>query len=104
LSSEDGKVKVNVFSGELLEVKGPAPSQAIVNAATLYFKEGGKIFIPLPEDHNAFIYLLNGQLKADGFGLIDELHLVHFKNDGEGISLEAMKDTRVLLLSGSALE
>jgi hypothetical protein len=103
LSSEDGKVKVNVFSGELLEVKGPAPSQAIVNAATLYFKEGGKIFIPLPEDHNAFIYLLNGQLKADGFGLIDELHLVHFKNDGEGISLEAMKDTRVLLLSGLPL-
>ncbi|MGC4022038.1 MAG: pirin family protein [Cyclobacteriaceae bacterium] len=102
-TSEDGKVKVNVFSGEVLNMKGPVPSQAVVNAATLYFKEGGKISIPLPKDHNAIIYLLDGQLKVDGFGLVDGLHLVYFKNDGEGISMEATKDTRVLLLSGLPL-
>src|SRR6478609_455740 len=102
-TSDDGKVKVNVFSGEILGLKGPAPSQAVVNAATLVFQEGGKISIPLPTDHNAFIYLLDGQLKVDGFGLVDELHLVHFKNDGEGITLEATKNTRILLLSGLPL-
>jgi len=102
-TSEDGKVKVNVFSGDLLGIKGPVPSQAVVNAATLVLQEGGEISIPLPADHNAFIYLLDGQLKADGFGLVDELHLVHFKNDGEGITLEATKNTRVLLLSGLPL-
>jgi len=103
VTSDDGKVKVNVFAGEVLGTKGPVPSQAIVNAATLIFKEGGKIFIPLPSAHNAFIYLLDGQLKVDGFGLTDGLHLVHFKNDGEGITLEATRDTRVLLLSGTPL-
>ena len=102
--SEDGKVKVNVFSGELLGVKGPVPSQTEVNAATLYFEKGGKISIPLPADQNAFIYLLDGELKVDGFGLVEELHLVHFKNDGERISLEANKDTRVLLMSGKPLD
>jgi len=35
--------------------------------------------------------------------LTDELHLVHFKNDGEGITLEATQNTRVLLLSGKPL-
>jgi redox-sensitive bicupin YhaK (pirin superfamily) len=102
--SEDRKVKVNVFSGELLGSKGPVPSQAIVNAATLVFQQGGKISIPLPANHNAFIYLLDGQLKVDGFGLVDELHLVHFKNDGDGITLEATQNTRVLLLSGKPLD
>jgi redox-sensitive bicupin YhaK (pirin superfamily) len=103
-TSEDRKVKVNVFSGELLGIKGPVPSQAIVNAATLVFQESGKISIPLPANHNAFIYLLDGQLKVDGFGLVDELHLVHFKNDGDGISVEATQNTRVLLLSGLPLD
>ena len=103
-TTEDGKVKVNVFSGELLGIKGPVPSQAVVNAATLVFQQGGKISIPIPSDHNTFIYLLDGQLKVDGFGLVDELHLVHFKNDGDGITLEATQNTRVLLLSGKPLD
>lgn len=102
--SEDGKVKVNVFSGALLGIDGPVPSQAVVNAATLVFQQGGKVDIPLPVEHNAFVYLLDGQLKVDGFGLVDGLHLVHFKNDGEGISLEATQNTRVLLLSGKPLD
>ncbi len=102
--SEDGKVKANIFSGNLLGVTGPVPSQSEVNTATLYFRQGGEISIPLPSDHNAMIYLLDGELKVDGFGLVEELHLVHFKNDGEGISLEAVKDTRVLLLSGKPLD
>lgn len=101
--SEDGKVKATIFSGELLGAKGPVPSQTEVNAATLYFQQGGQISIPLPADHNAFIYLLDGELKVDGYGLVEELHLVHFKNDGEGISLEAVKETRVLLMSGKPL-
>lgn len=101
--SEDDKVTVNVFSGEILKIKGPIPSQALVNVATLECGKGGKISIPIPKDHNALIYLLDGKLNVDGFGLVEELHLVHFKNDGEGISIEALEDTRVLFLTGKPL-
>jgi len=101
--SEDGKVDVKIFSGEVLGVKGPIPSQAEVNAATLEFKEGGKISIPTPASHNAMIYLLDGKLNVDGLGIVEELHLVHFKNDGDQISLEALADTRVLFLTGAPL-
>lgn len=101
--SDDKKSRVNIFSGEVLNVKGPVPSQAEVNAATIALEKGGKISIPLPEAHNALIYLLDGELNVDGFGLVEGLHLVHFKNDGEGITLEARLDTRVLLLSGKPL-
>jgi redox-sensitive bicupin YhaK (pirin superfamily) len=102
-TSEDGKVIASVFSGEIVGVMGPIPSQAIVNSATLTFEKDGEISIPLPADHNALIYLLDGQLQVEGFGLVDELNIVHFKNDGDGISLKATQDTRVLLLSGQPL-
>ncbi|MBL7858517.1 MAG: pirin family protein [Cyclobacteriaceae bacterium] len=103
LTSDDGNVKGKVFAGEIRGVKGPIPSQTIVNAATLEFKSGGTISIPLPSSHNAFVYLLDGKMKVEGFGLVDGLYLVHFKNDGDGISLEAVEDTRVLLMSGEPL-
>lgn len=101
--SEDGKVSAKVFSGELLGLKGPIPSHAEVNAATLEFKRGGRVNIPLPTHHNALMYLLDGKLALDGFGLVEELNIVHFKNDGNGITVEALEDTRVLLLSGAPL-
>jgi redox-sensitive bicupin YhaK (pirin superfamily) len=101
--SVDSKVIVKVFSGDVMNVHGPIPSQAIVNAATLEFKQGGRISIPTPINHNAMIYLLDGKLNIEGFGLVEELHLVHFKNDGDQISLEALEDTRVLFLTGEPL-
>jgi hypothetical protein len=102
-AKEDGKVNGKVFSGEVAGVKGPIPSQAVVNAATLTFKKDGKISIPIPVDHNALIYLLDGKIRIEGFGMVEELHLVHFRNDGEGITLEGLEDTRILLLSGIPL-
>jgi quercetin 2,3-dioxygenase len=103
-TSADGLVKANIFSGNLLGLKGPIPAHTEVNAATLSLKKGGKISIALPQDHHAFIYLLDGQITLDGFGLIDALYTAVLKNDGEGIALEALEDTRILLMSGKPLD
>ena len=102
-TSDDGKVSMKVFSGMLLGTKGPIPSQTEVNAATLELKKGGNISIPLPSTHNTFMYLLDGQLSVDTFGLVDGLNAVLFNNDGDGITFQAVEDTRVLLLSGKPL-
>lgn len=103
INSNDNKVSGRVFSGEVLGVKGPIPSQTTVNTSTMEFKKGGKIEIPIPPTHNSIIYLLDGKLNVFGFGMVEGLHLVHFKNDGDGIALEALEDTRVLFLSGEPL-
>ncbi len=103
VKSNDGLVTVNVFSGSVLNQKGPIRSQAIVNAATLDFKVEGEISIPTPNPHNAIVYLLNGQLKVDGFGLVDELNMIHFNNDGDTISLSAVEDSTVLFLTGEPI-
>ena len=41
--TEDGKVVVRIFSGEVLGVRGPIPSHIQVNTATLEVKKGGRI-------------------------------------------------------------
>jgi len=96
-------VKVNVFAGELLGVKVNTPTVSAVNAATVVAKKGGKISIELPGSHNALLYLLDGKITLDGYGLVEGLNAVVLKKDGEGISWEALEDTRMLLLSGEPL-
>lgn len=100
---DDGNVSMSVFAGEVEGLKGPIPIYTEVNAATLKFKKDGRISLRLPETHQAFIYLLDGRIKVDGFGMVEEHRVVVFQQDGEGVMLEALEDTRVLLLSGAPL-
>ena len=103
ITLDDGKVTARVFAGELLGQKGPIPSFAEVNAVTLELKAGGKVSTPLPADHNAFLYILNGNVTLEGHGLVEGLNAVVFKQDGEGIALQALEDTRILLMSAKPL-
>jgi redox-sensitive bicupin YhaK (pirin superfamily) len=101
---DNNRVEFKLFSGELLGLKGPIPSYTQVNAATIYLKAGGQIEVPVPADHNAMIYLLDGSVSIDGYGLTEGLNAVLFKKDGESIAFKALKDTRVLFLSGMPLD
>ena len=102
--SVDKLVTTNVFSGEIENVKGKIPTLSPVNSATVYAKKGGKTSYSLPKDHHVLVYLLDGSITLEGYGLTEGLHAVYFKQDGEGITFEALEDTRMLLLSGAPLD
>ena len=102
-SGNDDKVKLRVFAGSVLDIVGPIPAQANVNAATLEVAKRAAISIPTPVAHNAVLYLLDGKVRVEGYGQVDALHLVHFENDGDVIIIEAIEDTRLLYLSGHPL-
>ena len=101
--SADGLVTLNVVAGEVLGVKGLIIPKTPVNAATLMMSKGGKIEIPLPDDHNAFLYLLEGKINISGYGLTEALNAAIFGNDGDGITTEAVEDSRILVMSGQPL-
>jgi len=75
----------------------PLSAEEAANAVT----DDGKV--SLPKDHNAFLYLLDGKVTIEGFGLTEALHVAVFKNDGEQITIDALEDTRTLLMSGKPL-
>ena len=100
--SEDGKINVNVITGELNGIKGPIPTLTPINSATIYAAPGGKLNIKLPPGHNAFLYLLDGMINVSGKDVTGK-NFIAFNNDGEEISLEAKEDTRALLMSGDPI-
>lgn len=102
-NTADGKVKAQLFSGELFGLRSDTPTLSSVNAATLYLSKDSLIEIPFPENHNALLYLLDGKINVNGYGMVEGLNAVVFNNDGEGIALNALEDTRALLLSGVPL-
>ena len=103
LPSDDDKVYVGVVSGEIEGVKGPVPAQSDVLALRLEIKAGGYYYFPLPQDHNAFFYPLRGNTELDGYGLVEEMNMVLFENDGEGIGMRALEDMYGLLMTGAPI-
>lgn len=103
VTSADGLVALNVFAGELGGLKGKIPTLSPVNASTLVAREGGKLSIHLPSSHNVLMYLLDGQIMLQDYGLVEGLNAVVFKQDGDGIAFEAKQDTRILLVTGEPL-
>jgi quercetin 2,3-dioxygenase len=101
--SEDEKVKISVVSGEVLGVKGPIPTISPVNSAMIEIQKTGKISVPIPNDFNAFLYLLSGKITVEGYGLTEPLNALVFARDGDGITFEALEDSRLLLMSGLPL-
>jgi redox-sensitive bicupin YhaK (pirin superfamily) len=100
--SKDGKVGIKVVSGKILTTAGNIDTQSPLITARLTAETGGKMEIPLPENHNALIYQLDGELTVNGMtsGAKD---LIWFENDGEGIKIEASADSRAIILAGEPI-
>ena len=103
IKSTDGKITLNVVTGNLMGLVGPVPTATEVNSATLYADKGGKIRIDVPENHEVFLYLLDGKISVEGYGLAEALHAVLFNKDGNAIEFEALENTRMLFMSGKPL-
>lgn len=103
VTSEDAKVKIGVVSGEFKDIKGPVPSLSPVLALRIEAHTGGEYYFPLPENHNAFLYLLEGKLNIDKYGIVEDKHAVVFRKDGEGIGIKFLEDSKAILLTGEPL-
>lgn len=97
--SKDGLVNVSVVTGNLLGKTGPIPTLSAIDSAMIRGVKGGKVYIPVVESHNAFLYVLGGKVKVNGQE-VDQHYMTVFGNDGEGFELELLEDTKALFMSG----
>lgn len=104
VQTNDDKIKIKVVAGDFEGVKGKIKTYSSLIALRLELKKDAEYFFPVPHDFNTFIYLLDGKLKLEGFGMVDGLNLVYFNNDGEGITIKVLEDTRAILLAGEPLD
>ena len=75
----------------------PLKTLSSVNTYTMRMKKGGKYNVPVNPEYNAFIYLLDGKVVLNQKADIDGKYVVIFNKDGDGIEIEAIEDTRIMM-------
>lgn len=104
LVSKDGKITIKIITGQLESSNGKISTQTSINAYMLDAKAGGSYFLPINNGHNSLLYLLKGKIRGNGLELEkDKNQLLVFDQDGEGISIESLEDSKLLFLSGEPI-
>ncbi|MBX3612995.1 MAG: pirin family protein [Burkholderiaceae bacterium] len=99
-----GGVRVRVIAGESHGVAG-AVSRPDTEPLYLdvHLPAGTRFVQALPAGHNAFTYTYRGSARVSGTEVPDR-HMAILANDGrESVEIEAIGDTRVLIVAGRAL-
>ncbi|QTF09042.1 pirin family protein [Brenneria izadpanahii] len=95
ISLDDGRVKVDLVSGQFAGTTGPIASLTDVSLMTVAMKPGGKISLPAPQGRNVFLYTVRGNLAIDGVPLNPQ-HLIELNDDGDEVGITAFTDAVIL--------
>ncbi|MDR5866279.1 pirin family protein [Halomonas koreensis] len=102
LDDEAGRVRV--VAGSYLGHEGPASTFTPINMWDLRLAAGRHATLPVPEDHNTLLVVLEGTVQVNGDTVVRDEAVVSFERRGEELYLEANNDAKLLLLSGEPIE
>lgn len=97
---DDGRIRVNLISGEWGNRRGPIESLTGILMTTVELGSGGSVELPAPRERNVFLYVARGEIGIDG-KRASRFHLAELGCDGDSIPIEATGDS--LILFGHAL-
>ncbi|MNG48134.1 Quercetin 2,3-dioxygenase [compost metagenome] len=92
------------YMADQLEYRGPAATFSPVNVWDGELKAEHTHHIHVPVDHNTLLVVLSGEMLVNGMQKVQDSSIVLFAQDGEAdIQLEALQDSKFLLLTGQPL-
>lgn len=94
---------IEVIAGEYNQTKGAASTFSPVNMLNAKLNEGGKANFSFPANYNTVLLVIDGEVKVNNQEIVPTDHLLLFTNEGEDFSIEATKNSVVLILSGEPL-
>jgi len=97
-------MKIQVVTGEYKGVKGPVPAQSEILALRMSSESSAKYFFELPEEYNAFLYALDGQLRLGQNFTMDGKNMAVLTPDGMGIEVEVLDNSRFIIMAGKPLD
>jgi redox-sensitive bicupin YhaK (pirin superfamily) len=101
--SEDKAIRHKVIAGNYQELRGKINTESEVLVIWSESLNDGSQTFSIPEKYNAMIYVIKGEIKVSGYGLVDKECLLVFENEGTDIELSAKPDTQFLVLAGIPL-
>jgi redox-sensitive bicupin YhaK (pirin superfamily) len=94
---------VEIIAGEYLGVKGPAFTFSPINLFNAILPQNGSAELSFPSSYNTGLLIIEGEVKINDAETAKENCFVYFAHEGEDISLKALKESKILVLSGKSL-
>ena len=99
-----GAGSVRVIAGEFGGQKGPAKTFTPINLWDVNLRAGKSAALPLPDGHTTTFLVLSGEVTVNGAdGKAGEGDLAIFARSGNGISVKANSDAKLLLMDGEPI-
>lgn len=98
----DGGV-VNVIAGEFNGIKGPANTFTSINMYDIRLNKNNSLTLNLQENYNTGFLIIEGTVKINNENEVKVNNFVLFKNEGTEITIEALEDSKVLVLNGEPI-
>ena len=96
--------EARIIAGEWNGVKGAARTFTPLNVFDVRLNSGGAMEARIPEGHNTAVVLLKGEVAVNaGHALRGEAQIALLSADGERVSLDAGRDSVLLILSGKPI-
>jgi redox-sensitive bicupin YhaK (pirin superfamily) len=96
-------VLLRVIAGKFAGTKGPAETVTPVFLWDIRMEEGSKVELPFPTGQNASLFLLTGDVEVNGEKDLTEAELAVLDPEGETVTLEAKKSSKLLALGGEPI-
>jgi quercetin 2,3-dioxygenase len=100
---KDKKSTVEVIAGEYKGTKGPATTFSPVNLFNAKLKQGSDVGFSFGNNTNTGILVIEGEVKVNKSATAPEDNFICFGNEGEDISIEAVRDSVLLILNGEPI-
>lgn len=99
----EGGGEIDIIAGEYKGVKGPAFTFSPISLFSAALDKGSKADLTFPASDNTGILIIEGDVILNGSDTVKENCFVYFSHEGEEISLQALTDSKILILSGKPL-
>jgi hypothetical protein len=100
---DDGKSFVELIAGEYSGLKGPAFTFTPVNLFNAKLLAGAKAGFNFDKKNNTGMLVIEGEIRINNSKTAPENYFIFFGHDGEDITIEAVKESVILVLSGEAI-
>ncbi|WP_010135106.1 pirin family protein [Ochrovirga pacifica] len=103
---EKNGAKITIIAGNQATKKGVIKTQTPVNAFWVDLEADASQKIWIPNSHQSLLYVINGGVFINKKETLSygEQAIATFKNDGEGIEIQALKKSKLLFLSGEPID
>ena len=103
ITSEDKKINNKLIAGKFEGKKSTIPTESELLILWGFAKKNGEQIIQISDEFNTMLYLIRGEMRIKGYGIVDAESLLIFEKEGDAIDISFSENSQFLVLSGNPI-